>query len=117
CPHLLHRESSRSVYTIQAFSIPLKIFLKHPYMHEKEMCIPRLIVAAVALIGTLASGAAFLPAEEVEALNRSAIALGKTDWDFSVNPCSTDQNSTWVISEKENAVTCNCTFNNDSVCH
>ncbi|KAK2985860.1 hypothetical protein RJ640_018726, partial [Escallonia rubra] len=86
-------------------------------MHEKEMCFPRLIVAAVAvvLIGTLASGAALLP-DEVEALNRSAIALGKTDWDFSVNPCSTDQNSNWVTGPDVN-LTCDCTFNNNSVCH
>ncbi|KAK2975300.1 hypothetical protein RJ640_000940, partial [Escallonia rubra] len=87
-------------------------------MYEKEMCIPRLIVAAVAvvLIGTLASGAALLPADEVEALNRSAIALGKTDWDFSVDPCGTGQNSNWVTGPDVN-LTCDCTFNNNSVCH
>ncbi|KAK2987105.1 hypothetical protein RJ640_011816 [Escallonia rubra] len=82
------------------------------------MCFPRLIFAAVAvvLIGTLASGAAFLPADEVEALYRSAMTLGKTDWDFSVDPCSTGQNSTWVTSSDAN-LTCDCTFNNNSVCH
>ncbi|KAK2996674.1 hypothetical protein RJ639_026475, partial [Escallonia herrerae] len=89
-------------------------------MYEKEMCFPRLIVAAAAvvLIRTLVSGAALLPADEVEALNRSAIALGKTEWDFSVDPCSTTgRYSNWFITEEENAVTCNCTFNNNSVCH
>ncbi|KAK2999255.1 hypothetical protein RJ639_024227, partial [Escallonia herrerae] len=85
-------------------------------MHEKEMCFPRLIVAAVAvvLIGTLASEAASLPAEELKALNQSAIALGKTDWNFSVDPCSTGQNSNWIIIPEKNAVTCDC---NNSVCH
>ncbi|KAK2999176.1 hypothetical protein RJ639_022814, partial [Escallonia herrerae] len=94
-------------------------FLKHSYMHEKEMCFPQLIVAAVAvvLIGTLASEAASLPPDEAEALNRSAIALGKTDWDFKVDPCSTGQNSPWIITQEVNAVNCNCTFNNNSVCH
>ncbi|KAK3008779.1 hypothetical protein RJ639_014523 [Escallonia herrerae] len=87
-------------------------------MHEKEMCFPRLIFAAVAvvLIGTLASGAALLPADEVEAMKRSAIVLGKTDWDFSVDPCNTGQNSTWVSGPDMN-LTCDCTFDNNSVCH
>ncbi|KAK2988811.1 hypothetical protein RJ640_018143, partial [Escallonia rubra] len=117
CPHSLH---TQSVHTIQTFSsIPLKIILKHSYMYEKEMCFPRLIVAAAAvvLIGTLASGAAVVPADEVEALNRSAIALGKTNWDFSVDPCSTTGRYSTLFTGADANLTCDCTFNNNSVCH
>jgi hypothetical protein len=45
--------------------------------------------------------------------------LGKKDWDFSKNPCSGENNWTSSVQVKgfENAVTCNCSFANATVCH
>jgi hypothetical protein len=51
----------------------------------------------------------------VEALKDIAATLGKKDWDFSVDPCSGERN--WAPIESENAVTCNCTYVNATVCH
>ncbi|KAL1537955.1 putative leucine-rich repeat receptor-like serine/threonine-protein kinase [Salvia divinorum] len=68
---------------------------------------------------SLVSGAAVLPSDEVESLRVVATRLGKTDWDFSVDPCS--GSSGWVtknpVRGSENAVTCNCTFDNNTTCH
>lgn len=48
-----------------------------------------------------------------------AKTLGKKDWNFSIDPCSGKNN--WVSSVQvkgfENAVTCNCSFDNATVCH
>ncbi|XP_047955707.1 probable leucine-rich repeat receptor-like serine/threonine-protein kinase At3g14840 [Salvia hispanica] len=68
---------------------------------------------------SLVSRAAVLPPYEVESLRVIARRLGKVDWDFNVNPCSgssgwATQNST---NGHENAVTCNCTFDNNTTCH
>jgi hypothetical protein len=45
--------------------------------------------------------------------------LGKNDWDFSKDPCSGESN--WTSSVQvigfENAVTCNCSFVNATLCH
>ncbi|CAK9151743.1 unnamed protein product [Ilex paraguariensis] len=66
---------------------------------------------------TFASGATLVPSE-VEALKQIAKTLGKTNWNFSVDPCSGQ--SDWVrngqVKGAENAVTCNCSFPNDT-CH
>ncbi|CAJ2659547.1 unnamed protein product [Trifolium pratense] len=45
--------------------------------------------------------------------------LGKKDWDFSKDPCSGESNwtSSVQVSGSENAVTCNCSFANATVCH
>ncbi|KAK2998886.1 hypothetical protein RJ639_024551 [Escallonia herrerae] len=55
----------------------------------------------------------------VRALQQIAKTLGKTDWNFSVDPCSGQ--SKWATLNpakgSENAVTCDCTFNNNTVCH
>ncbi|KAI8558034.1 hypothetical protein RHMOL_Rhmol04G0056900 [Rhododendron molle] len=62
---------------------------------------------------TFASVATRLPPEEVAALKEIGKTLGKTDWDFSVDPCtfSTERN----LYGFEDSVTCNpC---NDTVCH
>ncbi|KAB1216419.1 hypothetical protein CJ030_MR4G029197 [Morella rubra] len=60
-----------------------------------------------------------LPQYEVQALRDIAKTLGKTNWDFSVNPCSGELG--WATANPakglENAVTCNCSFNNGTVCH
>ncbi|PIA33872.1 hypothetical protein AQUCO_03900015v1 [Aquilegia coerulea] len=70
----------------------------------------------------LASGqATLLPDSEVAGLREIASTLGKTNWNFSVDPCS--GGSGWVTSPQvrgaENAVTCNCSYivNNNTVCH
>ncbi|KAI8558015.1 hypothetical protein RHMOL_Rhmol04G0055800 [Rhododendron molle] len=62
---------------------------------------------------TFASAATRLPPEEVEALMEIGKTLGKTDWNFSADPCTTF--STEKQDEyHENTVNCTC---NDTVCH
>ncbi|KAJ7981881.1 Leucine-rich receptor-like kinase family protein [Quillaja saponaria] len=60
-----------------------------------------------------------LPDIEVQALQDIAKTLGKKDWNFSIDPCS--KQPPWFFSNAskghENAVTCNCTFANSTVCH
>ncbi|KAA8526742.1 hypothetical protein F0562_009029 [Nyssa sinensis] len=67
---------------------------------------------------TFASGATLLPTNEVEALQQIGKTLGKTDWNFSADPCSGQWG--WATQNPvkgfENAVTCNCSSNN-TVCH
>ncbi|KAG8386455.1 hypothetical protein BUALT_Bualt03G0150500 [Buddleja alternifolia] len=76
------------------------------------------LLAWIWLVG-FASGAGVLPDDEVESLQVIARSLGKRDWNFSVDPCS--GLSGWVTQNPvkgfENAVTCNCTFANNTVCH
>ncbi|KAH9779298.1 putative leucine-rich repeat receptor-like serine/threonine-protein kinase [Citrus sinensis] len=76
------------------------------------------LIAAFGLIISLAFGAT-LPQSEVEALKDIAKTLGKRNWNFSVDPCSgkegwADQNP---VKGFENAVTCNCSFSNGTICH
>ncbi|KAK2996940.1 hypothetical protein RJ639_024874, partial [Escallonia herrerae] len=47
-----------------------------------------------------------LPEEEVDALKEIAEQLGKSDWDFNLNPC--DGNSNWSTQYYSNSVSCNC---------
>ncbi|KAM1256885.1 hypothetical protein ACFX2I_030924 [Malus domestica] len=79
--------------------------------------LPRLLLLHSLLVvcfATFAFGAARLPQDEVQALADIAKTLGKTGWDFSVDPCSGWTN----ISEVEGfAVTCNCSFDDSTVCH
>ncbi|XP_042513920.1 probable leucine-rich repeat receptor-like serine/threonine-protein kinase At3g14840 [Macadamia integrifolia] len=60
-----------------------------------------------------------LPDDEVNALKEIAKSMGKTDWNFSVDPCSGE--SGWAtanpVKGSENAVTCDCSFANATVCH
>ncbi|KAL6888957.1 hypothetical protein ACP4OV_009983 [Aristida adscensionis] len=60
---------------------------------------------------------ALLPEQEVEALKGIASKLNKTDWDFSMDPCSASGN--WVNSTGFviSNVTCDCSFKNQSECH
>ncbi|XP_059661402.1 probable leucine-rich repeat receptor-like serine/threonine-protein kinase At3g14840 [Cornus florida] len=81
----------------------------------------RLTSSVIVLIclATFASGEPTLPTDEVELLKEVAKTLGKTDWNFSVNPCNIRETS-WVSPENDhykNNVTCNCTISNDGVCH
>ncbi|XP_059661405.1 probable leucine-rich repeat receptor-like serine/threonine-protein kinase At3g14840 isoform X2 [Cornus florida] len=70
-------------------------------------------------LATFASGEATLPTDEVELLKEIATTLGKTDWNFGVDPCSEERS--WAnpnpVEGFENAVTCNCSFSNGTVCH
>ncbi|KAH9779336.1 putative leucine-rich repeat receptor-like serine/threonine-protein kinase [Citrus sinensis] len=51
----------------------------------------------------------------VQALKDIANTLGKKDWNFSVDPCSGEEG--WAEIPEENAVTCNCSFSNGTVCY
>lgn len=55
----------------------------------------------------------------VQYLRDIAKTLGKTNWNFSVDPCSGEEG--WATANPvkgfENAVTCNCSFSNATVCH
>ncbi|KAL6206762.1 hypothetical protein ACLB2K_024009 [Fragaria x ananassa] len=64
-----------------------------------------------------------LPASEVAALKEIATQIGKTDWDFSVDPCLNDTTHTsWATPKSadrplfNNTLTCNCSFP-DGSCH
>ncbi|KAK7341727.1 hypothetical protein VNO80_24664 [Phaseolus coccineus] len=67
---------------------------------------------------SLAFGATLLE-DEVQALKDIGETLGKKDWDFSVDPCSGEHN--WTSHTKvrgtENNVICDCSFENDTICH
>ncbi|CAL5190212.1 unnamed protein product [Lathyrus oleraceus] len=77
-----------------------------------------LFLFAFFFFATLVFGAT-LSEDEVEALKDIAKTLGKKNWDFSVDPCSGQKNWTSSVQVKgsENAVTCNCTYVNATVCH
>ncbi|XP_058209720.1 probable leucine-rich repeat receptor-like serine/threonine-protein kinase At3g14840 isoform X2 [Rhododendron vialii] len=71
---------------------------------------------------TLASAATLLPPDEVEALKEIGKTLGKTDWNFSGDPCTTFSTVTvepillfGVSVGFENSV--NCTCYGTTVCH
>ncbi|KAB2078135.1 hypothetical protein E1A91_A06G141400v1 [Gossypium mustelinum] len=61
-----------------------------------------------------------LAADEVKALHEIARELGKRDWDFTKDPCST--HSGWIHTETDpmnlynSTLICNCSFPGD-VCH
>ncbi|GER33608.1 cysteine-rich receptor-like protein kinase [Striga asiatica] len=82
------------------------------------MLLSRLIAIFICVVGFV-SGQAILPADEVESLRVVANVMGKSDWNFSVDPCS--GLSGWVTQNPvkgfENALTCDCTFENNTVCH
>ena len=55
----------------------------------------------------------------VQALKEIGKTVGKRNWDFDVDPCSGQRNWTSAVQVKgsENAVTCDCSFANNTVCH
>ncbi|GLT38035.1 hypothetical protein SLA2020_123060 [Shorea laevis] len=72
------------------------------------MLFPRLLLASL-IVFFLANFvfASVLPDDELRALTEIAKTLGKTNWDFSIDPCSGE--SGWVTPTEgllENAVTC-----------
>ncbi|KAF9666671.1 hypothetical protein SADUNF_Sadunf16G0253000 [Salix dunnii] len=81
----------------------------------------RLLFASLIAFGlaAYAFGAAVLPADEVKALRDIAKTLGKTDWNFSADPCGGQWGWANPNAEEgsENAVSCNCTFSNATICH
>ncbi|XXG90290.1 hypothetical protein AAC387_Pa12g2096 [Persea americana] len=76
------------------------------------------LLLAFSCFAAFGFGATLLPDEEVDALRQIARTLGK-NWNFTANPCSGE--SGWVAPtpalEFENAVTCNCSYQNNTVCH
>ncbi|KAL6205901.1 hypothetical protein ACLB2K_023153 [Fragaria x ananassa] len=81
-----------------------------------------LVVLPLLLVfsATLAFGATRLPEDEVEALKDVAKSLGKTNWNFSADPCGSAYG--WAnlnpVKGSEDAVTCNCSLvPNSTVCH
>ncbi|KEH38571.1 cysteine-rich RLK (receptor-like kinase) protein [Medicago truncatula] len=77
-----------------------------------------LLFLSFCLISSFASGATLLQ-EEVKVMKEIAKTLGKKDWDFNIDPCTGENNwkSSVQVKGFENAVTCNCTFANATVCH
>nr|POF18194.1 isoform 2 of probable lrr receptor-like serine/threonine-protein kinase [Quercus suber] len=62
--------------------------------------------------------------DEFRALSEIADQLGKRDWNFRVDPCTSNDQS-WTTTQVNsnqpfcynNALICNCNFTNDGVCH
>ncbi|KAL9366652.1 hypothetical protein Peur_037851 [Populus x canadensis] len=85
------------------------------------MSFSRLLFASLVAfcLATFASGATRLPDDEVEALRDIAKTIGKTNWNFSADPCGGQWG--WVdpnpVKGNENAVSCDCTFSNGTICH
>ncbi|KAK2422679.1 putative leucine-rich repeat receptor serine/threonine-protein kinase [Trifolium repens] len=78
-----------------------------------------ILLLAFSLISSFTSGAT-LSQEEVQVMKDIGRTLGKKDWDFSVDPCSGQNNwntSSVQVKGFENVVTCNCSFANATVCH
>ncbi|KAM7492505.1 hypothetical protein LguiA_035426 [Lonicera macranthoides] len=86
------------------------------------MLFPQVLLASAIVLSCfpyLSSGATLLPSNEVEALGEIAKTLGKKDWNFSVDPCGGEEGWSTKNPVKgfENAVTCDCSFFNNTVCH
>ncbi|XP_062169076.1 probable leucine-rich repeat receptor-like serine/threonine-protein kinase At3g14840 isoform X3 [Alnus glutinosa] len=82
----------------------------------KMFLVPILILLASTL--SFCFAAARLPDSEVQALRDIAITLGKTNWNFDVDPCSGQ--SGWLEPTLElfsNKVNCDCSFSSGTVCH
>ncbi|CAN8307772.1 unnamed protein product [Cochlearia groenlandica] len=93
-------------------------------MALKTSSIVRFLITWLIVVSTLHgfTSSATLPTQEVEALKSIANTLKKTSWDFSVNPCDVTLNgSGWrnpnPIEGSEDAVTCDCSFLNGTICH
>ncbi|MED6135045.1 hypothetical protein PIB30_042582 [Stylosanthes scabra] len=73
------------------------------------------------LIATSFVSAATLQQQEVQVLKEIGKRLGKTDWDFTIDPCSGQGNWASPTASKSysaiNAVTCDCSFSHNNLCH
>ncbi|XP_052177866.1 probable leucine-rich repeat receptor-like serine/threonine-protein kinase At3g14840 isoform X2 [Diospyros lotus] len=78
-----------------------------------------LIICAISIFFPVSVSAASLAADEVEVLKQIGKTLGKEDWDFSVDPCGGEKGWATLNPSKgfENAVTCDCSFSDNTVCH
>ncbi|KAK4589474.1 hypothetical protein RGQ29_020160 [Quercus rubra] len=80
------------------------------------------IVFLLVLSAAAQAGLGRTPDNEVEALREIGAQLKKTDWNFSVDPCSNESSWLTLISTElkpygfNNSITCNCS-NHDGVCH
>ncbi|KDP24892.1 hypothetical protein JCGZ_25154 [Jatropha curcas] len=79
----------------------------------------RLLVASVTIFcfTSLVLEAAELPNDEVEGLREIGKTLGKTDWNFSVDPCSRQSGWANPATGQDNNITCDCSFSNGTICH
>ncbi|KAM5586344.1 hypothetical protein ABKV19_005321 [Rosa sericea] len=97
-------------------------------MNNYMLLVHQLLVHSLLLLclATLAFGANRLSADEVQALKDIAKTLGKTNWNFSADPCSGEYG--WITQADKyfaNNVTCgNCTTSDaandtrtDQICH
>ncbi|XP_004146082.1 probable leucine-rich repeat receptor-like serine/threonine-protein kinase At3g14840 isoform X1 [Cucumis sativus] len=81
-----------------------------------------LFLSSLCFFITFTSAATRLPPDEVDALEEIGKILGKTDWNFREDPCGGEA-SGWISESNkfdtnfENNVTCDCTFQNNTVCH
>ncbi|KAJ4726502.1 putative Kinase [Melia azedarach] len=92
-------------------------------MKMEKFLIHRLLLLSLAVfcftVNTL-TFAATLPENEVQALKDIAKTLGKTGWNFGVDPCSGQSgwvNTNTAVEGFEDVVTCNCSFPNNTDCH
>ncbi|XP_022717354.1 probable leucine-rich repeat receptor-like serine/threonine-protein kinase At3g14840 [Durio zibethinus] len=84
------------------------------------MFFPQLVFASmfIACCLTTFSLGATLASDEVEALKSIGKTLGKTNWNFDIDPCS--RHRSWEEEPKsnyDNNVTCDCSFDNNNTCH
>ncbi|RWR96285.1 putative leucine-rich repeat receptor-like serine/threonine-protein kinase isoform X1 [Cinnamomum micranthum f. kanehirae] len=85
-------------------------------MHRQEVVF--LFLLAFCYFEAFGSGAT-LPIEEEDALKQISKTLGKENWNFSADPCIREWSWADPSTTKlyENNVTCNCSFQNNTVCH
>ncbi|KAK4484661.1 hypothetical protein RD792_007250, partial [Penstemon davidsonii] len=81
--------------------------------------ITKIFVASVCATFVLTSIAQLLPEDEVQALRRISSGLQNNYWNISRSSCveATAFNRTFVAGEIYSSVVCNCSFNNNTVCH
>ncbi|KAB2623557.1 leucine-rich repeat receptor-like serine/threonine-protein kinase [Pyrus ussuriensis x Pyrus communis] len=84
-----------------------------------KMFFPRLLLHSLLVVcfAALAFGAARLPQDEVQALADIAKTLENSSWAYSVDPCSSQLPWTNKSAGFQRAVTCNCSFDDSTVCH
>ncbi|XP_060668595.1 probable LRR receptor-like serine/threonine-protein kinase At1g07650 isoform X4 [Ziziphus jujuba] len=92
---------------------------------QKSICILVLLILQHcygAIKGEAQAVSSSLPADEIEALQEIAAQIGKKDWNFSENPCSSTNSSSWMVKPSPDqgvypsTVFCNCSFSG-RVCH
>ncbi|KAB5521352.1 hypothetical protein DKX38_025671 [Salix brachista] len=106
---------------IEEFMLDERLIRTPPNKLTIIMSFSRLLFASLIAFGlaTYALGAAVLPDDEVKALRDIAKTLGKTNWNFGADPCGGQSGWANPNAEKgsENALSCNCTFSNGTICH